>query len=159
MKILFAGTLRIRVSIIGQPMSCTWLTESVSIVENDIIDNLWRTPNARNRWAGAYQLCRILFPSYSPMPYRELSLSNQWVARGTGFTSRGLGREGDKRKRDEEKEEKDAFVRRALFLREWEKDGTSCRAPPCVGRVSAKRAHAAAQLAKREMTNSLAAIR
>lgn len=78
---------RIRVSIIGQPMSCTWLTKSTSIVENDIIDNLWRTPSARNRWAKAYQLCRILFPSYC-LPSRALAVG---LAERDGFLVARVG--------------------------------------------------------------------
>ena len=77
------------------------------------------------------------------MPSRALTVGSVGGERDEFLVARVGGERKRRRKRDEEKAKR-TFVRRALFLREREKDGASCRAPSCVGRVSAKRAHAAA---------------
>lgn len=125
---------RIRVSIIGQPMSCTWLgsTESTSIVENDIIDNLWRTPSARNRWAKVYQLYHILFPSYSLMPSRALAVGLE----RDGFLVARVGtrkRQGRGERRG--KGEKDVRPTCAVLTRAGKGRGELSRAAVCRSRV------------------------
>lgn len=121
-------------------MSCTWLDTSRSIVENDIIDNLWRPPSTRDRWAKAYQLCRILFPSYSLLPSRVLAVGSvggerDGLSRREGWGERGREKAGDRkreRERGEEEEEKREKGRSSGECR-------SCVSRKRTGRVVARR--------------------
>lgn len=93
---------RQEVRIYNRPANVLHLArrEYISIVENDIIDNLRRTPSARNRRAKAYQLCRILFPSYSLMPSRVLAIrrveSGGWREGRASLVARVEGKRGKK---------------------------------------------------------------